>query len=72
MLGRGQEQVNADGSLPFVRDLSQRYTAEPRLQVPELLRWRIETASCAIHVEGHLNATVRWSEPLAPLSGSLN
>ena len=30
MLGRGQEQVNADGRLPFVRDFSQMYTAEPR------------------------------------------
>ena len=37
MLGRGQEQVNADGRLPFVRHFSQRYTAEPRLKVPDLL-----------------------------------
>jgi hypothetical protein len=37
MLGRGQEQVNADGRLRFVRDFSQRYTAGPRLQVPDRL-----------------------------------
>ena len=35
-------------------------------------RWRIETASCAVHAEGHSNATVRWSEHRSPLSGSLN
>jgi hypothetical protein len=46
------------GPDPFVPAFRQRYTECNRPAAQDLLWGRIETTSCAVDAEGHLNATV--------------
>ena len=55
----------------FVLPFRQKYTTEPRLYRAGSAIWRIETTSCAVDAEGHLNARVGWSEQSSPFSGFL-
>ena len=57
---------------PFVLAAHQKYTRETRLGGQISALQRIETTSCAIRAEGHLNATVRGSYcGIAPIPRNL-